>query len=117
MRSFRFTLQAVRTLRLRQEQAALAHYLRAVQTHERDRNELRRTQLEQEAAWMRLRQGPPAGLYARPLSQVPAENRTAKERRRAREAARQLSLALLSESAESPRFAPPQREVVTKHND
>src|SRR5216683_1523084 len=94
MPSFRFTLQAVRTLRLRQEQAALAHYLRAVQTHERDRDELRRTQFEQEAAWMRLRQGLPAGLSAR-----------------------QLSLQLMSQAAQSLRLARQQREVVDKYYD
>jgi len=115
MQSFRFTLQAVRTLRLRQEQAALAHYLRAVQTHERDRNELRRTQLEQEAAWMRLRQGLPAGLSARQLSQLHAYSWTVEERRRAGEAAEQLSLALMTQAAQSLRLARRQREVVDKY--
>ncbi len=117
MQSFRFTLQAVRTLRLRQEQAALAHYLRAVQTHERDRDELRRTQLEQEAAWMRLRQGLPAGLSARQLSQLHAYSWTVEERRRADEAAGQLSLQLMSQAAQSLRLARRQREVVDKYYD
>ena len=115
MQSFRFTLQAVRTLRLRQEQAALAHYLRAVQTHERDRDELRRTQLEQEAAWMRLRQGLPAGLSARQLSQLHAYSWTVEERRRAGATAEQLSLQLMNQAAQRLRLACRQREVVDKY--
>ncbi len=117
MQSFRFTLQAVRTLRLRQEQAALAHYLRAVQTHERDRDELRRIQCELEAAWVRLRQGLPAGLSARQLSQLHAYSWTVEERRRAGEAAGQLSLQLMSQAAQSLRLARQQREVVDKYYD
>jgi len=115
MQSFRFTLQAVRTLRLRQEQATLAHYLRAVQTHERDRDELRRTQCELEAAWVRLRQGLPAGLSARQLSQLHAYSWTVEERRRAGEAAEQLSLQLMSQASQRLRLARRQREVVDKY--
>src|SRR5713101_496279 len=115
MPSFRFTLQAVRTLRLRQEQAALAHYLRAVQTHERDRDELRRTQRELQAAWMRLRQALPAGLSARQLSQLHAYSWTVEERRRAGEAAEQLSLQLMSQASQRLRLARRQREVVDKY--
>src|SRR5713101_6283165 len=115
MPSFRFTLQAVRTLRLRQEQAALAHYLRAVQTHERDRDELRRTRSEREAAWTRLRQGLAAGLSARQLSQLHAYSWTVEERRRADEAAEQLSLQLMSQASQRLRLARREREVVDKY--
>ena len=56
MKKFQFTLQALRTLRERQEQTARQGYAQALQAWEQARSKVRAVQQELAAAWTQVRQ-------------------------------------------------------------
>ena len=70
MKSFRFTLQALLTVREREERAALEFYARALQLQQQAFDDLAAVETDLAAAWVELRHlmakgGPVAGLLQR----------------------------------------------------
>jgi flagellar export protein FliJ len=70
MKKFRFTLEAVRTLRQRQEQTALEQYAGALRARQKALDALRDTERECEAAWMLRRERTASGAPAAHVAQV-----------------------------------------------
>ena len=79
MKPFRFTLEAVRTLRKRQEQEAMEAYAAAVATRQKALEGLREAERECEAAWAMSRERKAGGAPAAHLSQVEDYCRLAEE--------------------------------------
>jgi flagellar export protein FliJ len=70
MRRFRFTLEAVRTLRQRREQVALEQYARAVRVWQSTLEALNEVQRQCEDAWQLQRERTQTGALAAHLAQV-----------------------------------------------
>ena len=93
MKAFRFTLQAVLTLREREEQQALEHYARTVEAWERARQALTQTEGRLDAVcreWAQaMQQGCPAGKLAHLRAYSQGLETEKREREKTLEAARQ----------------------------
>jgi flagellar export protein FliJ len=83
MKQFQFSLQALRTLRERQEQVALQQYSAALRALEEARNALAAVQQELEAAWNQMRQSTQTVCAALELNRIQAYCRTLDEKRAA----------------------------------
>jgi flagellar export protein FliJ len=70
MKPFHFTLEAVRTLRQRQEQAAMEQYAAALVVRQQSLDRLDAVQRELNAAWQELRVRITAGCAASQLAQA-----------------------------------------------
>ncbi len=85
MKAFKSSLQALRTLRERQEQEALQEYGRTLQAQEQARTKLDGVQQELVECWVELHQLLEAGGAAEKLAHLQAYCQTVERRRRASE--------------------------------
>ena len=114
MKPFRFTLQAVRTLRQRQEQAALKDYAAAALAHQRALEAVVAVQRELEAAWTQVETKTRGGITAVQLTQLQAHARAVAERLRLAEEALAATLLAVNRALQKLAAARRQREVVDK---
>lgn len=114
MKPFKFTLQAVRTLRQRQEQKARERYARALLTQREAQTRLKQVEAELEQAWSQITHQLPGGLPAANLSQLHAYAQSVEERRREHAAILAALSQALQKTAEEWRAARRESEVVEK---
>jgi flagellar export protein FliJ len=81
MKPFRFTLEAVRTLRQRAEQRAWLHYARLVRRHFEAQDQLRQAECEAGAAWQEAQRRGAGALAALELHRLTAYARQTEQRR------------------------------------
>ena len=114
MKPFRFTLQAVRTLRQRQEQTALKEYAVAALAHQRALDAVQTVQRELESAWGLVEKKTLDGVTAAQLTQLQAHARAVAERVRQAEEALAGTLLAVNRALQKLVAARRQREVVDK---
>jgi flagellar export protein FliJ len=114
MKSFRFTLEAVRTLRRRQEQIALEQYAQTLLARQQASDRLQAVERELNAGWREMRELLARGCSAARTSQTHDYHRSLDERRK--ECARVLGSAELRVNAafQAVLSARQQREIVDK---
>ena len=115
MKKFRFTLQAVRTLRQRAEQVALEHYAQALLAHRQALDKLEAVQRELQSLWAQWQEKLSGGLPAIQLAQLQAYVRTVQERQQEGEKAVAASLRRVNHQSKELLRARQQREVVERH--
>lgn len=115
MKKFRFTLQAVRTLRQRQEQVALEQYAQALLAHRQTLEKLEAVQHELQMLWTQWQEKLAAGLPAVQLAQLQAYVYTVQERQREGEKAVAASLRRVNHQSKELLRARQQREVVDRY--
>ena len=114
MKPFRFTLQAVRALRQRQEQVVLKEYAGAVLAHQRALEAVQTVRRQLESAWALTEEKTRAGLTAAQLTQLQAHALVVAERLRQGEAALAATLLAVNRWLQKLAAARRQREVVDK---
>ncbi len=82
MKVFKFSLQALRTLRERQEQTALQDYGKALQASEQARRKLESAQQELEVCWAGMRKKVADKCSAAELSHLTAHSHAVEKRRK-----------------------------------
>src|SRR6266704_2944951 len=114
MKPFRFTLQAVQTLRQRHEQKAREHYGRALLAHRQALEQLQQVEIELKQVWEQISGQLPDGIAAERLAHLHLYARSVEERRTQHAEAIVALERNLQQAAENWRAARRQCEVVEK---
>ncbi len=116
MKPFRFTLNAVRSLRERQEQQALDGYAKASLAHQQALSRMAIAQHDLEAAWTEARRKLAAGVPAPQIAQLQAYTRSVESRRKVCEESVAQSLCALNQAWQKFSTARQQREVMDRYH-
>ena len=115
MKKFRFTLQALRTLRQREEQLALEQYALAIAARRLAADRLNTAQQHCEAGWQARRQRLASGISAGDLAHMQAHCLTLEELKKECDAALQQTQLIVDEKWEKLIAARQAREAVDKY--
>ena len=115
MKQFRFSLQAVLTVRRREEQLALSHYARAALAYQHALANLRPARAELESVWARLQRELTKGLSAIALAQLQSYAGAVKERHRKLELEAEACSRAVHHASQILQSARQQREVVDRY--
>jgi len=116
MKPFRFTLEAVRTLRQQAEQRAWLHFARLLRRHLEEQDQLRQAAQEAGAAWREAQRRGAGAMPALELQRLTAYARMAEQRRRNGVEAVAASQRALDEAARLCREARRQCELVETYH-
>ncbi|MBE0539888.1 MAG: flagellar export protein FliJ [Verrucomicrobia bacterium] len=114
MKSFRFTLEAVATVRKRAEGNALESYAQALLFRRRAVTDLEATLQELETAWASLRNALAAGCSAARMAQLRSHSQALEATRESRRFALQQAERAVNQTLQQMLAARQQREVVDK---
>lgn len=114
MKPFHFTLEAVRTVRQRQEQNAMEQYAQALLGRQQAVEKLNAIQKELHASWRELRKQMSAGCSASHLSQVNDYHRALENRRNDANTALGVAERRVNAAMQTMLSARQQREIVDK---
>lgn len=117
MKAFRFTLEAVRVVRQRQEETALEQYAQALLARQQAADRLQSAQEELKAAWRHQQDLLASGATAAQLQQIVGCSQFLENRAKALEKA--LQEAVLAEERRRQQYlaARQQREIVDKYRE
>src|ERR1700743_1839883 len=114
MKGFHFTLEAVRTLRQRQEQKALEHYATSLLARQQALDKLDAVQRELNAGFTELRAQMAKGCVATEIAQAQEYHRQLGRRRDECTVALGAAEGRVNAATEPMRTAPHQREIIDK---